>query len=221
MVTVLQEQDGPGKLLKTWSDHTDTVWQVNFSPDGQHLISASEDKTLRLWHHEKGLIQTLSVHTGGVWCAVFSPDAQRVASGGADGVIRLWTVVWRGLQDIYLDETPVLLKGHRDWVRSLCFSPNGQFLASASDDETIRLWSVTSRPPVVIGNPLTDHEGVVWDVSFDSAGKRLVSAGADGSVRIWDLDLSSLMAKGCSWLSDWMITRPELRQHLCERRESE
>ncbi|MEL6814456.1 MAG: AAA family ATPase [Cyanobacteria bacterium J06598_3] len=139
-----------GKLLKTHIGHTDTVWHVSYSPDGQHLITASEDNTLRLWHHKKGLIQTISgeetgyesTHDGGIWCACFSPNGQFMASGGADGVIRLWSVSWQAHHHLRIEPSPLRLRGHRDWVRSLCFSADSQLLASGSDDTTVRLWSL-------------------------------------------------------------------------------
>ncbi|MEL7068025.1 MAG: hypothetical protein AAGN15_05135 [Cyanobacteria bacterium J06581_3] len=226
-----------GDLLKTWGDHTDTVWHVSYSPDGEYLISASEDNTLRLWHRETGLLQTLENNTGGVWCAAFGPREQFVASGGADGMVRLWSVRWDGAMS--LEPDPILLRGHRDWVRSLCFSPNGAFLASASDDGTVRLWSLSASDLSAAANssesvatspegksaqllpPLLGHEGVVWEIDFDETGERLVSASADGTVRVWDLQLSRLMTQGCEWLSDWLRSRPELRKQLCERRAKE
>ncbi len=220
-----------GKLIKTYEGHTDTIWHVSFSPNSEHLITASEDNTLRLWHRKKGLVQTLTGHDGGVWCAIFSPNGQFLASGGADGVIRLWTVSWLGQQQIRIEPNPLQLKGHRDWVRSLRFSPNGEFLASASDDGTVRLWSLLPKTVAAPGfaalsadditensqllPPLIGHEGVIWEVDFDAAGERLVTASADGTVRIWDLRLGALIGKGCEWLEDWLVARPEVREQLC------
>jgi WD40 repeat protein/tetratricopeptide (TPR) repeat protein len=218
-----------GERQQTWYDHTDTVWHVSFSPDGQYLITASEDHTLRLWHRQTGLVQTLKGHDGGIWCAVFSPDGQWVASGGADGIIRLWSLNWQA-HPPRIEPNPTPLRGHRDWVRSLCFNPNSTFLASASDDGTVRLWSLLEMHSALSSSasesaaeavsqllpPLTGHEGVVWDVDFDAKGERLVSASADGTVRIWDLRLNALLEKGCDWLADWLIARPELARQLCD-----
>ena len=222
-----------GQLLHTWTDHTDTVWHVGFSPDSQHLISASEDNTLRLWHTQKGLLQTLEGHTGGTWCAAFGPQGRWVASGGADGVVRLWSVREsahesdKETSQLWLAPHPILLDGHRDWVRSVCFCPKGDFLASASDDGTVRLWSLDAdilreldtqkaRDISQLLPSLTGHEGVVWDVDFDATGERLVSAGADSTVRIWDLRLAALRTQGCAWLADWLLAHSDLRPQLCE-----
>ncbi len=218
-----------GELLKTWSDHTDTVWHISFSPDGEYLVSASEDNTLRLWHCEQDLMQTIDGPAGGqsgsIWCAAFDPYGRLVAAGGADGAIRLWTVIDPPTEPMRLAPDPILLRGHRDWVRSVCFSPNGQFLASSSDDGTVRLWSVSADILNDVDQddggmaqllpPLLSHEGVVWDVAFDPSGERLISAGADGTARVWDLRLDALMAQGCEWLQDWLIARPEMRSQLC------
>ncbi len=219
----------PGDLLKTWTGHTDTIWHVSVSPDGQYLATASEDGTLRLWHRDQGLLQTLSDHEGGVWCARFSADGRWLASGGADGVIRLWSINQPSSKALdqpnqpdhllLIEANPRLLRGHRDWVRSLSFDPRGVFLASGSDDGTVRLWLL----PAAAGGeaiaqmlpPLTGHDGVVWDVDFDSTGERIVSASGDGTVRIWDLRLAALMEKGCNWLGDWLLTKPALAKQIC------
>ncbi|NJM97755.1 MAG: AAA family ATPase [Phormidesmis sp. RL_2_1] len=218
-----------GHLLKSWADHTDTIWHVSFSPDGQHLITASEDNTLRLWHHQMGLLQTVEIQNGGaesgLWCATFSPNGAWIASGGADGIIRLWPV-HQPSQQLQITPEPLLLRGHRDWVRSLSFSPSGDFLASASDDGTVRLWPLLPEAINALRlddnatisqllPPLTGHEGVVWDVNFDPTGERLVSASADGTMRIWDLRLEALMKTSCDWLSDWLLARPEQAKQLC------
>jgi len=34
------------------------------------------------------------------------------------------------------------LKGHTDYVLSVCFSPDGKFLASGSGDDTVKLWEM-------------------------------------------------------------------------------
>ena len=61
-----------GELVRTLEGHTDGVYGVAVTPDGRYAISASNDKTLKVWDWATGeLVRTLEGHTGqsqyGVW----------------------------------------------------------------------------------------------------------------------------------------------------------
>ena len=63
------------------------VYSAQFSPDGQRVVTASEDRTARLWDAVTGkAIGEPMKHDGAVYSAQFSPDGQRVVT--ASGIRR-------------------------------------------------------------------------------------------------------------------------------------
>jgi hypothetical protein len=80
-----------GQLLGAPLQHRSRVKSAQFSPDGQRVVTASDDHTARVWDGWSGqpLGEPLP-HQGGVCSAQFSPDGQRVATASDDAMARIW-----------------------------------------------------------------------------------------------------------------------------------
>ncbi|MBD2042928.1 GUN4 domain-containing protein [Microcoleus sp. FACHB-672] len=145
----------------TFTGHSRKVTCVAISPDGQTLISGSEDQTLKVWDlHTGKLITTLTGHLGEVTCVAISPDGQTLVSGSDDCTLIVW--------DLHTGELRSTLAGHLKEVTCVAISPDGQTIASGSDDKTIKLWTV-GVPRVDAVELLYTYLALKQTLSFDQA----------------------------------------------------
>jgi WD40 repeat protein len=164
--------------------HKGFVWSVTFAPDGQRVLTASDDGKARLWDAENGnQLAVLQGHTEPVRVAAFSPDGRHVVTASADNTARLW--------DAEARSPFVVLQGHSETVRDAAFSPDGQRLVTASDDNTARVWSAQTGKQTAF---LKGHDGTVRSAAFSPDSRRVVTASDDATARMWDAENGNQVA---------------------------
>jgi WD40 repeat protein len=174
-----------GKDAGTLKGHTAGVWSVAFSPDGDRLVSGSDDRTMRLWEIKTGK-EIMSIDHGKlmVQAVAFSPDGMQLASGTAADKESCPVYLW----DAESGKQVQTFKGHRLGVTSVHFTPDGKRLLTSGSDGLLILWDA------VTGKELKRMEhgskpGVIYHAALSPDGKRALTAGFnDRVVRLWDLE---------------------------------
>jgi WD40 repeat protein len=164
-------------IAKTLTGHESFVNDLAISPDGQHIISASADRTLKIWDILTGkLLRTLTGHTSFINHLVLSPDGQWLVSASADKTIKIW--------DIDTGKLLRTLTGHSNYVNHLAIAPDGQTLVSTGADDTIKIWDLVSAH---LKYTLSGHTSFINIVAIAPDGQTLASGSADKTVKIWHL----------------------------------
>ena len=155
------------------------VTALAVTPDGQHIISGSEDQLVKVWSvATKSLVSTCVGHTGCVHAVAAMPDGQRILSGSHDKTVRVW------LLDGTLKNTFEL---HADNVIALVALPDNQHALSGSDDNTVKLFNVNDG---AVLRTFKHHTLAVICLALLPDGRRFVSGSADNTARIVEIGLA-------------------------------
>ncbi|ETO25692.1 WD-40 repeat-containing protein [Reticulomyxa filosa] len=166
-----------GEFLRKMEGHHDNITRIQFSPDGEKIVSSSIDKTVRLWDVYTGLQKACMYgHLRKVNDAKFSPDGQTIVSSSTDNAI----IIWNKESGAKLRK----LEGHLSSVRAAKFSPDGFFIASCSNDKTIRIWNAQTGETTATWRISTKF---IKDLQYSPDCKMIVSACYDKVIRLWDL----------------------------------
>ncbi|MCA1392046.1 caspase family protein [Bradyrhizobium sp. IC3123] len=171
-----------GKILRTFSAHTDAINAIAFSKDGERIATGSTDKTVRVWNAKDGtLIQTLGASSS-VEAVTFSPDGRQVLSGDYSNSAILW--------DVERSAAVYTLREHVNAVHDVDMSPDGSLAASASSDHTVRVFDVASGKTRHV---LRSHKDAVLSVRFSPDGKIIATGSSDKTIKLWDVKTGDLI----------------------------
>jgi WD40 repeat protein len=147
-----------------------------FSPDGDRIVTAGNDESVRVWEVKTGReILLIKAHALAVTGVAFSPDGLRVISSSDDTTARIWSTVASG-------EVRRLI-GHTQGLPGADFSPDGRRIATASSDRTARIWDTASGAQLQV---LNGHTELILSAEFSPDGKYVATASDDRTARIWN-----------------------------------
>lgn len=193
------------KNIRTLPGHDHSISSIRFIPSGaagaplsgNTLVSASRDKTLRIWDVTTGYcLKTLKGHTDWVRCVTPSIDGRWLLSAGKDQIPRLW--------DTATGEVKITFLGHEHVLECVAFAPStayvhlasiasykkpppisssGEFIATGGRDKIIKIWDNRGT----CHKTLVGHDNWVRGLVFHPGGRYLLSVSDDKTIRCWDL----------------------------------
>ncbi|HZH76994.1 MAG TPA: TIR domain-containing protein, partial [Archangium sp.] len=165
-----------GELLSTLREEgtKHAAGSVNFSPDGQLLLTSRDDGGVRLWRCSGELMDRLTVGGGSIFGS-FSPDGTRIIAIASESRLAvLWDVS---------DGQRRQLTGHDHRIIGGTWSPDGQHALTVARDNTARIWDREGSQVAT----LTGHTAPLSSGAFSPSGKQVLTVSEDGTARVWDL----------------------------------
>lgn len=144
----LEKKSKVGQLL----GHSQTVYSLSFSPNGERLWSASRDGTLREWNWalQQELRQLTSSPNAFPSRIVHSQDGKTLLTIKCLGPAS-WVVVWDLKNEI--PQLPPTPQRHRGPLRSVSFSADHTRLLSFGEDTQVIDWDIASGEPKCVLTP--------------------------------------------------------------------
>ncbi|MCP4219081.1 MAG: peptidase C14 [bacterium] len=178
--------------------HKGIINDIVVTRDKRFIVSASHDKTIRVWNVETGreerkiLGQIAGGPKGKIFAIALSPDNTLLAVGGfldksgGDGYgrIRIYNFPTGKLRKI--------LKGHTSVVNDLAFSGDGKYLVSGSHDNSVKIWNMED---FTLHHTILEHTSSVYGTAIFKKGAeyRVVSVGNDKKAVLYSLTKKNVL----------------------------
>lgn len=162
--------------------HEGRVTFAEFSPDGTKILTASHDRTARIWHRNGTLVAVLEGHDGRVAHAAFSGDGRHIATVDMKGKVGLWR------QD---GQFVTWLDGGDRTLYHVHFSVNGDRLVTAGysdiDGGNARIWDVDSRKQYRVLRSPAQARFAISNARFSGDGRYVIAGDRDRAAVVYDV----------------------------------
>ncbi|KAE8988046.1 Pre-mRNA-processing factor 19 2 [Phytophthora rubi] len=183
------------QLVATLTGHAKKLSHVEFHPSADMVLTASHDKTVKLWTPQDegyGVGYTLDGFDDAVSSSSIHPTGSYVLSGSLDATWAIHDVRRGQLLSRYTlngelampDAAAGKPKKAANEVRCARFHPDGGIFGTAAKSKLVQMWAVNSLSNVVT---FEGHTAPVTALGFSENGYHLASGSEDGVVKLWDL----------------------------------
>ena len=156
--------------------HSDVVFAVQFSPDGNLLASASADRFARIFdlRNDKP-VYAFEGHTHYVMDVSWQADGRVLISAGADGMAKVW--------DVTTGKRKKNIEGFKKEVTGVSFIGATAEVVASSGDSTIAVYGLDGKRR----RSMSESSDFVLTESVTSDGRLVAAGGQKGLLRIWDV----------------------------------
>jgi U3 small nucleolar RNA-associated protein 15 len=177
---------GSRAILRNFYGHTDAVRCTRFLPSNTHVLSASDDKSLRIWDISTGQVVNTweDAHTDYIRTAAVSSSNDRlVLTGSYDHTIKLW--------DLRANEAVMTLThgtpGSQSFpVESVMFLPGDAVVLSAGGNQ-LRAWDILGSSSGRLLHMASNHQKTITSMCLDGSSSRVLTASLDRHVKIYNV----------------------------------
>ena len=173
---LLWDVESREKIREFTDAHSDTVFDVEFSRDGDKLVTGAADKFVKLFNVATGEhIRSYEGHTNHVLSVAIKCEESTIVSGGADNAIKSWNLT--------TGEQRRTMTQFTKQVTALDFIGVSDNFVSCGGDKTVRLYTASN------GNNFRTLSGMpdyVYDCTASRDQKLIMAAGEDGVIHVWD-----------------------------------
>lgn len=150
--------------------------------DDGHLVSAGDDRTIRVWSADPNGTPEVILqggYRGPVLCVAIAPDRKGFATGSGDGTIRFWS-----LESFQPMGQPI--DAGQKSIRGLAYRGDGRRILSVGGDGTLRQWSTSTGRP--LAGPFLGERFRITVAAYSPVSARIVSGDSEGQLQAWDAD---------------------------------
>ena len=174
--------------------HPSWVTCVNYSPNGNFIVTGGNDNKVKIWQNTGVLLYTCNGHTDDITNVKVSSDNHYIISSSKDNQIKIWDASTGSLVRTII--------GHTDDVNGIAISTDGSKIVSVSSDSSCKIWDFNN------GNLLSTFgvpdSGAVNAVAWSPNANYIVTGNVLSDVVLWDVS-NALSAKSMSAIEDMNI----------------